>query len=126
MVKEGITMDFAVHDHADERTTAAITSLVEILGHISNALGTGIDFTEAPITKKPTSKKIDIDGDMHTDNTSLGNKSIILNSLDANLWNDGVADLGKNKDIVLNKIWELARGGDKDMIKLLVQVGGLE
>ena len=76
MVKEGITMDFAVHDHADERTTAAITSLVEILGHISNALGTGIDFTEAPITKKPTSKKIDIDGDMHTDNTSLGNKSI--------------------------------------------------
>ena len=57
---------------------------------------------------------------------SLGNKSIILSSLDANLWNDGVADLGKNKDIVLNKIWELARGGDKDMIKLLVQVGGLE
>ena len=69
-------MDFAVHDHPDERTTAAITQLVEILGHISNALGTGIDFNAAPITKKPTSKKVDIDGNMDADKTSLGNKSI--------------------------------------------------
>ena len=76
MEKEGITMDFAVHQHPDERTTAAITSLVEILGHISNALGTGIDFEAAPITKKPTSKKVDIDGKMDADKTSLGNKSI--------------------------------------------------
>ena len=53
--KEGLTMDFAVHSHDDERTAATLTHLVEILGTISNALGTGIDFKTAPITKKPTS-----------------------------------------------------------------------
>ena len=57
---------------------------------------------------------------------SIGDESVVLSSLDADLWNDGVADLGTNKKMVLEKIWELARNGDKDMIKLLVQVGGLE
>ena len=57
---------------------------------------------------------------------SIGDDSVVLSSLDADLWNDGVSDLGTNKKMVLEKIWELARNGDKDMIKLLVQVGGLE
>tara|TARA_R110002167_G_scaffold40905_6_gene125324 strand:+ start:1429 stop:2028 length:600 start_codon:yes stop_codon:yes gene_type:complete len=74
--KEGLTMDFAVHSHDDERTAATLTHLVEILGTISNALGTGIDFKTAPITKKPTSKKVSIDGKMQSDKTTLGNKSI--------------------------------------------------
>ena len=69
-------MDFAVHDHKDEQTTAVLTSLVDILNHISNHLGSPIDFSEKPITKKPTSKKVDVGGKMETDKTSLGNKSI--------------------------------------------------
>lgn len=75
MVKEGITMDFHEHEHGDEKTAAVITQLVEILGHISNALGTGIDFTTPPITKKPTSKKVDVGGQMFNDEP-LGNKSL--------------------------------------------------
>ena len=74
--KEGLTMDFAVHSHDDERTTATLTQLVEILGTISNALGTGIDFEAAPITKKPTSKKVEIGTKHETDKSTLGNKSI--------------------------------------------------
>ena len=69
-------MDFAVHDHKDERTTAVLTSLVDIINHISNHLGSPIDFNAKPITKKPTSKKVDVGGKMETDKTSLGNKSI--------------------------------------------------
>ena len=34
-------------------------------------------------------------------------------------------DLGTNKDLVIAKIWELARNGDKQMILLLVEMGAL-
>jgi hypothetical protein len=78
MVKEGITMDFPTTDmgDAERKTTAVLTSLVDILNHISNHLGSPINFDDKPITKKPTSKKVDVGGKMETDKSSLGNKSI--------------------------------------------------
>ena len=54
--------------------------------------------------------------------SKYGNEKIIMDSLDADLWNNGVTDLGTNKEIVISKIWELARAWDKDMIKLLVNL----
>ena len=71
-----VTMDFDVHSHGDERTTAVITQLTEILNFISNHLGNPIDFSEAPVTKKPTSKKVPMKGSNETDKTSLSNKTI--------------------------------------------------
>ena len=35
-------------------------------------------------------------------------------------------ELGKNKDLVIEKIWELARDGDKQMILLLAEIGALD
>ena len=35
-------------------------------------------------------------------------------------------ELGNNKDIVIAKIWELARDGDKQMILLLAEIGALD
>ena len=35
-------------------------------------------------------------------------------------------ELGSNKDLVIDKIWELAREGDKQMILLLVELGLLD
>ena len=35
-------------------------------------------------------------------------------------------DLGTNKDLVIAKIWELARNGDKQMILLLAEIGALD
>ena len=35
-------------------------------------------------------------------------------------------ELGSNKDLVINKIWELAREGDKQMILLLAEIGALD
>ena len=34
--------------------------------------------------------------------------------------------LGNNKDLVIAKIWELARDGDKQMILLLAEIGALD
>ena len=35
-------------------------------------------------------------------------------------------DLGTNKDLVIAKIWELARNGDKQIILLLAEIGALD
>ena len=35
-------------------------------------------------------------------------------------------ELGNNKDLVIAKIWELARDGDKQMILLLAEIGALD
>ena len=44
--------------------------------------------------------------------------------LDIMLEDDNVeVKLGTNKELVLKKIWELARNGDKQMIHLLVELG---
>ena len=76
MVEEGLTMDFAVHDHKDEQTTAVLTSLVELLGHISNHLGSPINFGDKPVKiNKPKSKKIDVGGTLFNDEP-LGSKSL--------------------------------------------------
>ena len=77
MVEEGLTMDYAVHDHQDEQTTAVLTNLVELLNHISNHLGSPINFKDKPVKiNKPTSKKVPVGGKVITDTTSLGNKAI--------------------------------------------------
>ena len=78
MVKEGVTMDYPNKDLGDSerKVTAILTSLVELLGHISNHTGSPINFSDAPVTKKPTSKKVDIDGKMDTDKSSLGNRAL--------------------------------------------------
>ena len=77
MVEEGLTMDFAVHSHPDDRTTAVISNLMELLVHISNHLGSPINFNDKPVKiNKPTSKKVPVGGKVITDTTSLGNKSI--------------------------------------------------
>ena len=57
-------------------------------------------------------------------NTNLA-KSLqrIGNEVEDDVFNDGNKT---NRDRVLDEIWKLARLGDKDMMKLLVQVGGLE
>ena len=55
------TMDFAVHDHQDERTTAVLTQLVEIANLISNHLGSGIDPSDKTTSpKKKKSEKVDV------------------------------------------------------------------
>ena len=57
-------------------------------------------------------------------NTNLGkNLSKIGKEIDDDVFNE---DKDTNQKIVLKKIWTLAKCGDRDMIKLLVQVGGLE
>ena len=77
MVEEGLTMDFAVHNHPDDRTTTVISNLMELLVHISNHLGSPINFNDKPVKiNKPTSKKVPVGGKVITDTTSLGNKSI--------------------------------------------------
>ena len=59
--KQELTMDFAVHSHEDDRTTAVITQLVELTNLIANHLGSGIDFKDKPITpKKKTGTKVDV------------------------------------------------------------------
>ena len=35
-------------------------------------------------------------------------------------------DLGTNKDLVIAKLWELARNGDNQMILLLAEIGALD
>lgn len=52
-------------------------------------------------------------------------KSLIKmgNEVEDDVFNDGNKT---NRDRVMQEIWKLARLGDKDMIKLLVAVGGLE
>jgi len=56
-------------------------------------------------------------------NTNLGKDlSKIGNEIDDDVFND---DKDTNRKIVMEKIWSLAKFGDKDMIKLLVHVGGL-
>ena len=35
-------------------------------------------------------------------------------------------ELGTNKELVIDKIWELARGGNEKMIFLLVELGLLD
>ena len=74
--KQDVTMDFPDDARSEDKIAPTLTQLAEILGHISNALGTGIDFDAAPITKKPTSKKVEIGTSNETDKTTLGNKSI--------------------------------------------------
>jgi len=78
MVEEGINMDFPTENMGDSerRVTAALTAIRELLGHISNHLGSPIDFEKKPTIKNPTSKKVDVGGTMFTDDSSLGNKAI--------------------------------------------------
>tara|TARA_R100000458_G_C8275519_1_gene250613 strand:- start:3241 stop:3852 length:612 start_codon:yes stop_codon:yes gene_type:complete len=75
--KQDSTMHFGEDSRSEDKTTAVITSLVEMINQINNHLGSHIDFSEAPITKKPTSKKVDIGTKNETDNSTLGNKSIV-------------------------------------------------
>ena len=53
--KQDLTMDFAQHSHPDDRTTAVITQLVELMNLISNHLGSDIDPNSKPTT--PSQKK---------------------------------------------------------------------
>ena len=53
--KQDLTMDFAQHSHPDDRTTAVITQLVELMNLISNHLGSDIDPNTKPTT--PSQKK---------------------------------------------------------------------
>ena len=53
--KQDVTMDFAQHSHPDDRTTAVITQLVELMNLISNHLGSDIDPNSKPTT--PSQKK---------------------------------------------------------------------
>ena len=55
---------------------------------------------------------------------SLSKKlSKIGNEVDDDVFNDNNLS---NEDRVIEQIWKLAKLGDKDMIKLLVNIGGLE
>ena len=57
-------------------------------------------------------------------NINLGKElSLIGKEIDDDVFNE---DKDSNQKVVLKKIWTLAKCGDRDMIKLLVQVGGLE
>ena len=61
MTKQQVTMDFAVHDHQDEKTTAVLTQLVEINNLITNHLGSGIDPKDKTTKpKKKKSEKVDV------------------------------------------------------------------
>ena len=53
--KQNLTMDFSEHGHPDDRTTAVITQLVELMNLISNHLGSDIDPNTKPTT--PSQKK---------------------------------------------------------------------
>ena len=53
--KQDVTMDFAQHSHPDDRTTAVITQLVQLMNLISNHLGSDIDPNTKPTT--PSQKK---------------------------------------------------------------------
>jgi len=53
--EKDVTMDFAVHSHEDDRTTAVITQLVELANLLSNHLGSNIDPNVKPTT--PSQKK---------------------------------------------------------------------
>jgi len=57
-------------------------------------------------------------------NVNLGKElSKIGHEIDDDVFND---DKDTNRTIVMRKIWSSAKFGDKDMIKLLVSMGGLE
>jgi len=59
--KQELTMDFAVHSHEDDRTTAVITQLVELTNLIANHLGSGINPKDKTISpKKKTGTKVDV------------------------------------------------------------------
>ena len=53
--EKDVTMDFTVHSHEDNRTSAVITQLVELANLISNHLGSNIDPNVKPTT--PSQKK---------------------------------------------------------------------
>jgi len=60
-LRQQVTMDFAVHDHQDEKTTAVLTQLVEINNLITNHLGSGIDPKDKTTKpKKKKSEKVDV------------------------------------------------------------------
>ena len=75
--KQDSTMHFGTDSRSEDKTTAVITQLVEMINQINNHLGSHINFSEAPITKKPTSKKVDIGTKNETDASTLGNKTIV-------------------------------------------------
>ena len=75
--KQDSTMHFGEDSRSEDKTTAVITQLVEMINQLNNHLGSHIDFSEAPITKKPTSKKVDIGTKNETDASTLGNKTIV-------------------------------------------------
>ena len=75
--KQDSTMHFGTDSRSEDKTTAVITQLVEMINQINNHLGSHIDFSEAPITKKPTSKKVDVGTKNETDASTLGNKTIV-------------------------------------------------
>ena len=57
-------------------------------------------------------------------NTNLAKDlSIIGNEVDDDVFNEGNKT---NRERVMQEVWKLAKLGDKDMIKLLVHIGGLE
>lgn len=59
--KQELTMDFAVHSHEDDRTTAVITQLVELSNLIANHLGSSINPKDKTISpKKKTGTKVDV------------------------------------------------------------------
>jgi|TARA_R100000482_G_scaffold124807_1_gene79154 hypothetical protein len=53
--KQDVTFDYSVHSHGDDRTTAVLTTLVELANLISNHLGSNIDPNTKPTT--PSQKK---------------------------------------------------------------------
>tara|TARA_R100000353_G_scaffold113438_1_gene81202 strand:- start:3918 stop:4613 length:696 start_codon:yes stop_codon:yes gene_type:complete len=75
--KQDSTMHFGTDSRSEDKTTAVITQLVEMINQINNHLGSHINFSEAPITKKPTSKKVDVGTKNETDASTLGNKTIV-------------------------------------------------
>lgn len=59
--KQDMTMDFSIHDHESERTTAVLTQLTELVNLISNHLGSIIDHKSKVIKPaKKTAKKVDV------------------------------------------------------------------
>ena len=77
--KQDSTMHFGEDSRSEDKTTAVITQLVEMLNQLNNHLGGHIDFN-APAIKKPKSTKVNIKSSFpsknETDKSSLGNKSI--------------------------------------------------
>tara|TARA_R100000951_G_scaffold116803_2_gene131248 strand:- start:3420 stop:4022 length:603 start_codon:yes stop_codon:yes gene_type:complete len=56
-----VTLDYSVHSHGDDKTTAVISQLVELTNLITNHLGSNINPNDKPTTPaQKTAKKVDV------------------------------------------------------------------